>query len=101
MKIRKDDTIKIITGKDKGKAGKVLKVFSVKGSVLVDGLNIYKKHVKPKKQGEKGQTVLVPRPINVSNVMIVCPACDKNTKIGYKLENKNKVRCCRKCSAKI
>lgn len=101
MKIKKNDTVQIITGKDRGKTGKVLKVFPQKGSILIDGLNIYKKHAKPKKQGEKGQIVLVPRPINVSNVMIVCSACNKNTKVGYKSENKNKVRYCRKCKAKI
>ncbi|MEK7555235.1 MAG: 50S ribosomal protein L24 [Patescibacteria group bacterium] len=101
MKIHKNDTVQIITGKDSGKTGKVLKVFPKRGSILIDGLNIYKKHAKPKKQGEKGQIVLVPRPINVSNIMIVCSACHKNTKVGYKLENKNKVRYCRKCSAKI
>ncbi|MEE8131780.1 MAG: 50S ribosomal protein L24 [Candidatus Paceibacterota bacterium] len=101
MKIRKGDTVKIITGKDRGKTGKVLKVFPKRSSILIEGLNIYKKHVRPKKQGEKGQIVLVPRPINVSNTMIVCSACNKNTRVGYRLENKNKVRYCRKCSAKI
>ena len=96
MRIKKGDMVKIITGKDKGKAGKIIKVFPDKGSILIDGLNIYKKHAKPKKQGEKGQTVLVPRPINASNTMIVCSACNKNTKIGYRLENKNKIRYCKK-----
>lgn len=99
MKIRKNDTVKIITGKEKGKTGKALKVLPQKNSVLIEGLNLYKKHVKPKKQGEKGQTVLVPRPIHISNIMLVCPACHENIKVGLKLENEDKVRYCKKCFA--
>ncbi len=101
MKIHKGDIVKIITGKDKEKTGKVLKVFSQKNSILIEGLNVYKKRVKPKKQGEKGQMISVLRPINVSNTMVVCSACGKNTKIGYKLDNKNKVRSCKKCKANL
>lgn len=101
MKIRKNDIIKIITGKDKGKSGKVLKVFLEKGKVLVDGLNLYKKHVRPKRQDEKGQIISVPRPINVSNIMLICSSCNKTARIGYRFENENKIRICKKCGAKL
>lgn len=101
MKIHKGDTIKIITGKDSGKTGKVLKVIPKKDKILIEGLNLFKKHVRPKKQGEKGQTILVPRPINVSNAMILCASCSRAVKIGYRLEGEKKERICKKCKAKI
>jgi|SRR3990167_4967861 len=101
MKIHKGDTIKIIIGKDSGKTGKVLKVIPKKDKILIEGLNLFKKHVRPKKTGEKGQTILVPRPINVSNAMILCASCGRPTKIGYRLESGKKERICKKCKAKI
>jgi large subunit ribosomal protein L24 len=101
MKIHKNDTVKIITGKDRGKSGKVLKVFLVGNKILIDGLNIYKKHVKPKKQGEKGQVVSVPRPIYVSNAMLVCSSCGNAVRVGYRLNNGKKERICKKCGAII
>jgi large subunit ribosomal protein L24 len=101
MKIKKGDTIKIIAGKDKGKTGKVLKVLPKKNKVLIDALNLYKKHVRAKRQGEKGEVVSVPRPIDVSNIMFFCPNCGKAVKIGYRFEEENKVRVCKKCGASI
>lgn len=101
MKIRKNDTIKIIAGKDKGKNGKVLRVFSERNKILVDGLNLFKKHVKPKKQGQKGEIILVSRPVDISNVMIICSSCQKATKIGYQIEDNQKTRICKKCQSKI
>ncbi len=101
MRIIKDDTIKIMAGKDRNKHGKVLKVLPKTGKILVEGLNLYKKRVRPKRQGEKGQVVSVPRPIDASNAMIVCPSCGKAVRIGYRYENKNKIRYCKKCKAKI
>ncbi len=101
MKIRKNDTIKIITGKDRGKTGKITKVFENTGKVLVDGLNLFKKHIRPKKEGEKGQTVEISRPLASSNVMLICPNCGKPTRIGFIKEEKNKFRICRKCNSRI
>ena len=101
MKIHKNDTIKIITGKDKGKTGKVLKVFPAKNKVLIEELNLYKKHVKPKKQGEKGETILVARPIDVSNAMLICSGCGKSTRIGQRFDGSKKSRNCKKCKAII
>lgn len=101
MKIKKNDTIKIISGKDKNKTGKVIKVIPDKGKILIEGLNLYKKHIRPKREGEKGQTILMPRPIDVSNIMIICQSCGKAGRIGYMIKNDVKIRICKKCGAKI
>ncbi len=99
MKIKKGDTVKIIKGKDAGKTGKVLRVFPDINKLSVEGLNLFKKHVRPKKQGEKGEVVQVTRPLFVSNAMIVCPSCKKPTRVGSKKEGDKKFRLCRKCKA--
>ena len=102
MKIRNDDKVIILSGKDKGKKGKVLKAIPRDGRVIVENVNIVKKHQRPKKQGEKGQRIEVASPIDVSKVMLICPKCGKNTRVGYRvLENKEKVRVCKKCGQEI
>ena len=97
MRIKKGDTILVISGKDRGRKGKVLEVFPKENHLLVGGINLRKKHQKPKKQGEKGQIVHLPGAISVSNVKLVCPKCGKATRVGYKISGKNKVRICKKC----
>jgi len=101
MKIRKDDTVLIISGKDKGKKGKVLKAFPKKRKVLVEGVNIRKKHIRPRREGEKGQIVEIPTPIDVSNVKLICPKCKKATRVGYKIMEQKKYRICKKCGDQI
>jgi large subunit ribosomal protein L24 len=102
MKILKGDKVLITKGKDRGKSGKVLKSLPKLNKVIVEGLNKYKKNQKPKKEGEKGQIVEFERPINVSNLSIVCPKCKKQTRVGYLIDDKNKKsRICVKCKAKI
>lgn len=101
MKIRKGDNIKMLSGKDRGKTGKVSRVLSKEGKVLVDGLNLVKKHVRPKKQGEKGQRVSVPAAVDASNLMLICPKCSKPTRVAYKQGEKNKYRICKKCKSEI
>lgn len=102
MKIKKGDNIMIVTGKDRGKSGKIFKVLPKEGRVIIEGLNLKKKHVRPRKQGEKGQIVNIPGSLNISNVMILCKNCDKKTRVGFKfLEDKNKIRICRKCGEEI
>jgi len=101
MKIKKGDTIKIISGKDKNKTGKVLKVVPRRSKVLIEGLNLYKKHVKPKREGEKGETVLVPRPMDISNILLICSVCGKAVKSGSRFDGKIKIRICKKCGATI
>ena len=104
MKIRKGDTILIISGKDRTKKGKVIEVLPKKNRIVVEGINIVKKHVRPKRAGEKGQRVEVPRPLDLSNVKLLCPKCKKPTRVGYKLVTKGKERkqrICKKCKQGI
>lgn len=101
MRIKKGDTVQILTGKDKGKTGKVLSVFPSRERVVVEGLNILKKHRKPRKQGEKGQIVEMASPMQISNVSLVCPNCNKTTRVGYGTEGDTKRRMCKKCRTSI
>lgn len=102
MKIKSNDKVKIIAGKDKGKEGKVIKVIKGNGKIIVENVNLVKKHIKAKKQGEKGQKITVASPFNISNVAIICPKCNKQTRIGYLvLENGEKHRVCKKCKQDI
>ena len=101
MKIKKDDMVLIISGKDRGRKSKVIKVFPKGGKLLIDGINLRKKHVKPKKSGEKGQIVETPAPLDASDVKLVCPKCAKAVRTGYKLEGKKKYRACKKCGQEI
>ena len=90
MKIKKNDTVLIISGKDKGKQGKVLDVFPKEERIVVEGINLKKKHQRPKKSGEKGQMVTLPGPLNISNAKLICPGCKKPTRVGYKIRIKEK-----------
>lgn len=99
MKIKKGDNVQIITGKDKGKRGRVLQVNQQSGRILVEGANVFKKHQRPKKQGEKGETITVSRPLNASNAMLVCRSCSEPTRVGYRLDGDAKIRYCKKCKA--
>ncbi len=101
MKIKKDDTVLIISGKDKGKKAKVLESFPKDNKLMVEGVNIVKKHRRPKKENEKGQIVEIPKPIDASNVKLVCPKCNKITRIGYRLTEKGKYRICKKCGQEL
>jgi len=102
MKIKKGDKVKILKGRDRGKTGKVQNVSSEKNKLTIDGLNLSVKHARPRKQGEKGQRIQYPAPMDVANVMIICPKCSKPSRMGYKiLEDKKKVRLCRKCKEVI
>ena len=101
MKIHKGDQILIISGKDRGKQGKVLSAFPDESKLLLEGLNLRKKHAKPKKQGEKGQVIEVPASLSVSNVKLICPKCGKPARVGYKIIEKKKYRICKKCEQEI
>ncbi len=101
MKIKKGDTVKILSGKDRGKTGKITHVFSDRNRVVVEGVNVHKKHTRPKKQGQKGQIIQMPMPVNASNVMLICTSCGKATRIGVKIIDKKKFRVCKKCKAEI
>lgn len=101
MKIKKNDLVKMLAGKDSGKTGKVLRVYPSEKKLVVENLNLLKKHNKPKKEGEKGQRVEIPRKIDISNAMVVCPKCAKAARIAYKTEGEKKIRVCKKCQAEI
>jgi large subunit ribosomal protein L24 len=101
LKIKKGDEVLVKSGRDSGKKGKVIRVLPIKNRIVVEGLNMRKKHVRPKKSGEKGSTVSVPFSIHISNVQIICPSCSKPTRIGYNIGGKSKTRICKKCSNTI
>ena len=99
MKIRKGDSVKIVTGNDRGKTGTVRTVFPDEGRITVEGVNMKKKHVRPRSQGQKGELVRIPAPFQASRAMLVCPACGKAVRIGIRREQGTRVRICRKCGA--
>jgi len=101
MKIKKNDTVKMLIGKDRRKTGKVLSAHPSEGKVTVEGLNIMKKHARPRREGEQGQRVELPRKVNVSDVMLVCPKCSASVRVGYKTVGGKKVRTCKKCESEI
>lgn len=97
MKIRKGDKVKATRGKDRGKVGEVVKVWPRTGKVLVSGINMYKRHLKPRGEGQKGEIKELSRPLPAGNVGLVCPKCQLVTRIGYQMDESKKVRICRKC----
>ncbi|MFW5789958.1 MAG: 50S ribosomal protein L24 [Halanaerobiaceae bacterium] len=102
MKIKKGDQVEVITGKDKGKRGEVLTVDRKKNRVVVEGVNIVHRHMRPSQDNPQGGIIENEAPINASNVMVVCAACDEKSRLGYKyLDNGKKVRYCKKCDETI
>ena len=101
MNIKRDDKVIVLSGKDKGKEGKVLSVDPKAGKVIVEGVNVATKHAKPRKQGEQGGIIKIETPINACKVMVVCPKCGKATRVAHKLENGKNVRVCKKCGANL
>jgi large subunit ribosomal protein L24 len=101
MKIRKGDNVIMLNGKDKGKTGKVSKVFADENKVVIEGLNLVKRAVRARKQGQKGQIISKERPVNVPSVALVCKSCGKPTRVGYKMEGDTKVRICKKCKNQV
>ena len=100
-KIKKNDKVEIIAGKDSGKSGKILEINQKAGRVLIEGLNIVKKTMRKSKTNQNGGIKEVEAFLNISNVMLVCPKCKKLTRIEYKVEADNKKRICKKCKAEI
>lgn len=100
LKLKVGDLIKVTAGKDKGREGKVEKVFPSQDKILIPEINVYKKHVKG--VGEvKGGIYDLPRPIMIAKVALVCPKCKKTTRVGFRMAGKDKVRFCRKCNKEI
>jgi len=96
FKLKKEDTVQVIAGKDKGKRGKILKILRAKDRIVVDGVNIVKKAKKRRKQSDRGGIIEIEAAIHSSNVAVVCKKCGP-TRIGYKIEGETKTRVCRKC----
>ena len=102
MKIKKGDTVRAIAGSSRGKNGKVLRVFPETDRLTVEGVNLRKKHAKPKGQGQKGQIVEFPAALTVSNVALICPRCGKATRIAMHVQDSGeKHRACKKCGQDI
>lgn len=99
MKVKKNDTVLVITGKDAGKTAKVLVAMPKENRVVVDGINVQKKHKKARNAQEVSSIQNQSGPIDASNVMVVCPACGKATRVAYKVEGDKKARVCKKCGA--
>ncbi len=102
-KIHQEDTVIVLTGKDKGKIGKITRILRDKNKVIVERVNVVKKHMKPNPYaGKPGGIVEKEMPIDVSNVQLVCPACSKPTRVGYRFtEDNKKLRYCKKCNETI
>ena len=97
MKLKKGDEVKITTGKEAGKTGKIQKVFTKENKVLVEGLNQYKRHVKARMMGQNSEIITITKPLSVGNVALICPSCKKETRVGYRIVKNGKVRVCAKC----
>lgn len=100
-KIKKGDTVLVISGKDRGRKGKVLRVSPQEGRLIVEGMNMRKKHVKPRRQGQKGETVQIPAPFPAAKVKLVCSHCGKPTRVGFVVAGKEKHRTCKKCGGTL
>lgn len=100
MKLKKGDKVLIVSGKDKGKTGKITKALPRFGKIVVEEVNVKKKHQRSKKEGQKGQIIQIAMPIDVSVAKFLCAKCERATRVGYKLlEDRKKVRICKKCGA--
>lgn len=98
IKLRKGDKVVVISGKDKGKIGVIEKIIAKKNKAVVPGVNQYKKHQKPKSKEEKGGIIIINKPILIDKLALVCPKCQKPTRIGFKFDKQNqKFRFCKKC----
>jgi large subunit ribosomal protein L24 len=102
LKIKKGDRVKVLTGKDRGKDGEVTRVLPAKGKVIVDGVNVVKKHQRTTKATMQGGIIDKDMPVPVANVALICPSCGKPTRVGFKFDNDGtKVRACKKCGGEI
>ena len=101
MNVKKGDTVVVLSGKDKGKQGKVLGTVPGSLKVVVEGINMVTCHVKPRRQGEEGGIVKREAAIYASKVQVVCPKCGKGTRVAHKIEDGKKSRICKKCGAEL
>lgn len=100
LKFKVGDTVKIMSGKDKGREGKIEKIFLKEARALIPGINLYKKHIKGR-PGQKAGIYDIPRPLPVSSLAVVCPKCKKPTRVSFKVIESEKIRICKKCGKEI
>lgn len=102
MKLKKGDKVLVVSGKDKGKTGKITKSLPRFEKIVIEGINVKKKHQRSRKEGKKGQIIQIAMPLNVSIAKFLCVKCDKAVRLGYKIsENGKKVRICKKCGSEV
>lgn len=101
MKLKRGDEVLVSRGKDKGKKGKIEKVMTRENMVLIPGVNLYKRHYKSRMQNKPSEIIEITKPLHAENVTFLCPNCHKESRIGYKVDNKEKVRICKKCNKKV
>lgn len=101
MKLKKGDKIKVMAGKDRGKEGTVDRLFPKIGKISAGGINVFKRHLKGRGEGQKGSIIDITKPILASKVALICPKCKEITRIGYRLTAKEKLRICKKCQQEI
>lgn len=101
MKIKTGDTVLVTKGKDRARTGKVTRVLPSENKVVIEGVNLRKKHQKPRRTGEKGSIISITHPLPAANVKLLCPNCKEPTRVGYRLEGQTKQRVCKKCKAII
>ncbi|MBI2048772.1 MAG: 50S ribosomal protein L24 [Parcubacteria group bacterium] len=101
MRIKKGDTVVVLSGKDKGKRGKVQKTLVREERLVIEDISMRKRRVRPRRKGEKGQTIETAMPIHASNALLVCPQCQRPTRVGTELREGKKVRICKKCAAPL
>lgn len=101
MKIKRGDKVIVQLGKDRGKVSVISSVLPKKGKVLVEGVNVVKKHLKPSGENKRGGIIEIEKPIDISNVMIICPNCGKPTRVAISIKNKIKERMCKKCGQSL
>lgn len=101
MNLKKSDRVKVLSGKDRGKEGPVIRTLPEAGKIVIEGLNVHFRFSRPKRSGEKGQRLEIPAPISAAKVMLVCPHCGKPTRIAHEKNNEKNFRKCKKCGKLI
>ena len=102
LRLKKGDNVKVLSGKDSGKTGKILSVDPKRGKIMVEGINLLTRHQRPKKSGQKGQKVRLPAAMSASKLIVICSHCNKTTRIGFRINEKGlKLRVCKKCGKSI
>lgn len=101
MKLKTNDKVLVVLGKDAGKSGKITQVLTKRNRVIVEGINKYKRHIKRQNEQNPGGIVEIERPLDIAKVQLICPSCKKPTRVGYQVTNTSKVRICKKCQATI